>query len=144
MLLVIFWSNWGRRVKAQGVAVHLPTTNLRDEAHNCTEGCFKMLLIGGSLLIPYKQNASGTVWSGPVAKDPGQKEWAPSQPAFSRRPACKDAGQIGRTLPASDTLSSAMGVEEGGQRGFWEPPAIVLASSRLHASPCDCATFVLK
>ena len=84
------------------------------------------------------------VWSWPVAKDPGQKEWVSSQTAFFQWSACKDTGQIGPTLPASDTLSRSTGVKEGGQRGFQEHRAVVLASSRLHASPFDCATLVLK
>lgn len=53
-------------------------------------------------------------------------------------------GQIGPTLPASDTHSRSTGVKEDEQRDSWEHGAVVLASSRLHASPFDCANLVLK
>lgn len=107
-------------------------------------GLFKNAVNGGSPLTPYKQNTSDTGRSWPVAKDLGQKEWVSSQTAFLQWPTCKDAGPIGPALPASDTLSRSPGVKEGGQRGFREHRAVVLASSRLHASPFDCATLVLK
>lgn len=38
----------------------------------------------------------------------------------------------------------SMRVEVDGQRWFGEHGAVVLASSRLHVSPFDCATIVLK
>lgn len=75
------------------------------------------------------------------AEDAGQGERVSSQTAF---PTDKDTGQTGPTLPASDTRSRSTGVKEDEQRGSQEHGAVVLASSRLHASPFDCATLVLK